>query len=289
MRLYISYLVFPVLMGFGIAFTYGWMYLGFQPMAAFTCASLLFLLLIFFLEKLIPHRQDWLLSDHQEMEDLGHTFIGTLLGAGIGKYLSFIVFTALGIKLMEYTGHDLWPHFLPFWLQVILVYLIADLGRYLQHRMMHRYSFLWRFHALHHSVSRLCTLKTSRSHIVERLFQPMCMFGLLFLLGASPEVLFWYIMPNSFLGMMDHSNLAIKLGPLSYLINGPAEHRLHHSIETQEGNSNFGSALVLWDMIFGTYCNPRPYDSPQIVGIVNDSMPSGFWKQLWAPFLQERI
>lgn len=285
LREVIPYLMFPLLMGTGIGLTLLCQAWGLAPMTAFSAASLMLFLVIFTLEKLLPHRRDWLVSDGQEFQDLGHTFLGTALGAGLGEQLTQLAFVAAGLWLAQLTQHSLWPHAWPFWLQLIGVYLLADLGRYLQHRLLHQSAFLWRFHALHHSVERICTLKTSRSHIVERLFQPLFMFGPLLLLGASPEVLFWFIVPNSFLGMMDHSNVDIRLGPLSYIVNGPAEHRLHHSRDMREGNSNFGSALVLWDMLFGTYINPRPYHSPKAVGIAGDTQPAGFWQQVWAPFL----
>lgn len=280
----LPYLVFPALMGSSIWLTFWLIDQGFTSMSAFSVVSLLLLLEIFFLEKLIPHRRDWLDSDQQEAQDLAHSLFGTALGAGLGETLTHLVATAGSLWLARHFAHGFWPAQLPFWLQVVLVYLLADLGRYLQHRLMHHSPLLWRFHALHHSVERLCAFKASRSHVVERFFQPMFMFSLIFLLGAPAEVVFWFMMPNSFLGMIDHSNLDVKIGPLSYLINGPAEHRLHHSRDLREGNQNFGSALVIWDMLFGTYANPRPHHSPLAVGIENDATPRGFWGQLLEPF-----
>jgi len=280
----LPYLVFPLLMTGGIGLTYALIGQGLSEMAAFSIVSLGFFLLVFLLEKVIPHRPEWNLSDGQEMHDLGHTFFGTALGAGAGEALTQLIFVSLGLWAAGQIGHGLWPEHWPFWLQVVLVYLLADLGRYLQHRLLHRYAWLWRFHALHHSVDRICALKTSRSHVVERLFQPLFLFGLLFFLGAPAPVIFCYMLPNSLLGMIDHSNLDVRLGPFSYVINGPAEHRLHHSRDSREGNSNFGSALLIWDMLFGTYINPRPHHSPQQVGIENDTTPRGFWAQIAEPF-----
>lgn len=280
----IAYLLFPLLMAASIALTYYLMSLGLKDMLAFTLVSLLLLITVWILEQLFPHRLDWKPTDHQEWNDIGHSAVGTAIGAGMGEQLTYTAFGALGIWLASKAGHSFWPHQLPFYVQVILIYLLADLGRYLQHRLLHHYPFLWRFHALHHSIHRLNALKSSRSHIVERLFQPLFMFSLIYFLGAPKEVLFCYIMPNSFLGILDHSNLELRLGWLSYVINGPAEHRLHHSLDSREGNSNFGSALVIWDMLFGTYVNPRPHYSPKAVGIEHDPLPTDFWGQLVAPF-----
>lgn len=287
-RKILPYLLFPLLMGGGIGLTLRLMELGQTPLKAFGVTSLVFMATVLMLEKVLPHRPEWVSSDGQELNDLGHGFFGTGIGAVAGEALTHWIFAGLALWLASHLGHGLWPTVLPFGLQVVLVYLLADLGRYVQHRQMHRYEWLWRYHALHHSVSKLGVLKTTRSHFVERFFQPIFMFGLILLLGAPAEVVFWYIMPNSFLGMLDHSNLDVRIGPLSYIINGPAEHRLHHSRDVQEGNSNYGSALVLWDMVFGTYLNPRPHYSPQHVGIPNDLMPSDFAHQLLDPFLASK-
>ncbi|PKL75347.1 MAG: sterol desaturase [Candidatus Melainabacteria bacterium HGW-Melainabacteria-1] len=287
-RKIMPYLLFPLLMGGGIWLTFGLIGYGIAPMPAYAMVSLVFFLAVFGLEKVLPHRPEWTAADGQELNDFGHGVFGTALGAGAGEALGSLVFGSLGLWLAGQFGHGLWPAHLPFVVQVLLVYLLADLGRYLQHRLMHHHPWLWRFHALHHSVNKLGVLKNSRSHLVERLMQPLCMFGLILALGAPPEVIFWYLMPNSFLGMLDHSNLDVRIGPLAWVINGPAEHRLHHSRDALEGNRNFGSALLIWDMLFGTYANPRPHYSPQAVGIENDPMPAGFLQQLLDPMFSSR-
>lgn len=281
----LAYLVFPVLASSGFALTYWMIDYGISDIMSYVITSFVFFLAVFFLEKLLPHRQEWVAADGQELHDLGHTLFGTLLGASLGEQLAHLVFTSLGLWAAGKIGHSLWPGFLPFWIQVLMVFLIADLGRYLQHRLLHRYAFFWRFHALHHSVGKLSALKNSRSHFVERFFQPLFLFSLLFLLGAPAQAIMIYLLINSFLGMVDHSNLDARFGPLGYILVGPAEHRLHHSLDFKEGNSNFGSALVIWDMLFGTYVNPRPHHSPQALGIENDPMPASFWGQFFGPFL----
>ncbi len=278
------YLVFPVMLCLGIFSTLALINQGSAPMTAFGIVSILFSLGVLLLEQVLPHRADWQVRDHQEWQDIGHNILGTAVGASIGKALSETLFIGAGLWLATQFEHGFWPTHWPFVLQVVLVFLLADLGRYVQHRLLHRYDLLWRFHVLHHSVDKLYVLKNARSHIVERITQPVFMFGLLFLMGVPPEVLFWYIMPNSFLGIFDHSNVDARLGPLSYIINGPAEHRLHHSRDPDDSQHNFGSALVFWDMVFGTYKNPRPHYSPEQVGIEGDTTPQNFWGQVWEPF-----
>lgn len=284
LRTLFAYLVTPGLVGGGIALVLAMLAYGFDPMPTYMMVNLIFFLAVFFLEKALPLRQEWTVSDGQEMHDFGHSMLGTALGAGTGEAICHLIFAGIGLWAAGSIGHGLWPTHLPFWVQLVMAYLIADLGRYVQHRLLHRYEFLWRFHALHHSIDKLGALKSSRSHVVERLLQPFFLFSVLFTLGVPADVYFWYLMPNSFLAIMDHSNLDARIGPLGYIFVGPAQHRLHHSVDMREGNSNFGSSLVIWDMIFGTYADPGKAHAPERVGIENDPMPSGFLAQVFEPF-----
>lgn len=93
------------------------------------------------------------------------------------------------------------------------------------------------------------------------------MFGPLFLVGVPAPVLFWYVLPNTCLGLFDHSNVDVELGWLGYVFTAPRAHRIHHSLDMKEGNSNFGSALVVWDILFGTFIYTQNEVSTYEVGI----------------------
>ncbi|MBL4844055.1 MAG: sterol desaturase family protein [Planctomycetes bacterium] len=246
-----------------------------------------FFVLIAVLEYLLPHREDWRASDGQVLHDLGHSWFGTGLGGLAGNLT--IGFLAPLLAAALWGGQAWWPSDLPFVLQLGIVYLVADFGRYWQHRIHHLVPFLWRFHALHHSVERMSVFKTSRSHFVERYLQQVFMFGLLILLGCPLEMLVWYIIPNSVIGLLDHSNLDVQLGPLERVIMGPKGHRLHHSAAPEDMDTNFGSAIVLWDVVFRTFRDPTRVPQPEVVGIRDDPIPSDFLRQYFSPFLWARL
>ena len=63
----------------------------------------------------------------------------------------------------------------------------------------------------------------------------------------------------------------------------PAVHRYHHSIDAVEGNRNFATTVMIFDRLFGTYVAPVA-PGPDAVGIANDPVPAGFWRQLLGPF-----
>lgn len=284
------YLGFPVLMTGAIsAYFFADAYGGWVATAAPIGIMVALSLVLHALEKVLPYRAEWNLSDGQEANDLGHAVLGTLLGAQLGRALVAFIFPVLAARLASAFGGTLWPTGLPLLLQVPLVFLIADFGRYWEHRLMHQHPRLWRFHALHHSADKLSILKTYRNHLIERCFQSVFSFGPLVALGVPPQLILFYSVPNIFLGLFSHANVDLRLGPLEYVINGPGAHRVHHSLDLREGNTNFGSAIVLWDILFRTYTCPVGKAGPAKLGVPDDPMPKAWLPQYLSPFIWSRI
>lgn len=272
--------------GAGVAATWAGFQLGWSAGVVLNVVTNLFFLVVLGLERVLPHREDWSQGDGQVLNDLGHAIFGTGLGALAGN--AVLGFAIPPVQTWLWGERTWWPSEWPLALQVLAIYLIADLGRYWQHRLHHMVPFLWRFHALHHSVARMSVWKTSRSHFVERFLQQVFMFGLLQLAGCPLEVLVWYIIPNSVIGLLDHSNVEVDLGPLERVIMGPRAHRLHHSAALEDIDTNFGSAICVWDVVFRTFRDPTKVPSPPVVGITNDPVPSSFVGQYFSPFAWER-
>jgi sterol desaturase/sphingolipid hydroxylase (fatty acid hydroxylase superfamily) len=284
------YTAFPILM---VGLSYLSFYLINQGMllnnAVVISTTLLFFILLF-LEKLIPYQLKWN-KDSETLNDIFHTFFGTVLGAYIGNTLLMLTFHYLGNWLQNSIDVSLWPSHLPITLQVIFVFLLSDLGRYVQHRLAHQYDSLWKFHELHHDCPNLNVFKTSRSNIFERITQQLFMYGPLFILGMPQDIFMYFLVPNSLLGLLVHANIDLRIGFLENIIMGPNAHKLHHSINLKEGNTNFGSALVIWDRIFGTYTNYLDdYQKKKIeVGVPKRNILSrNMIKQALYPFFQSK-
>jgi sterol desaturase/sphingolipid hydroxylase (fatty acid hydroxylase superfamily) len=278
----LRYGLFPSLMALTVLGALSALPLGFSRQAILGVAQVSMFLVVLGLEYVLPYRKKWQESDGQVGHDIGHLLIGTIGGGLLGIYVVQVAYAAY-VSLRGPNAMSWWPSSLPLGFQIVLVYLIADLGRWVQHWCLHHSNLLWRFHQLHHSAERMNVWKTSRSHATERIAQQIFMFGLLSLVGAPEAVVFWYVLPNSMLGNFAHSNVDMNLGPLEYVIMGPGAHRLHHSKDMTDSMRNYGSALVLWDILFGTYSNPmkRPLGE---VGIDADNTPKGFVDQLLQPF-----
>ena len=282
-RYSVSFIVWPgllitalVLTGLGMTTS--------SPILAFNAVYIGFALTVGLLERLMPHERAWLKDDKQTFANLAHT----VLNKGVVQVLVVIVATVgiAGAVQPEAGSTDgLWPGSWPMMLQVVLGLFIAEFGLYWAHRLAHEIPYIWRFHAVHHSVTRLWFINTGRFHFVDSIFSILLSQPLLFLLGAPMEVFLWVSAFTAFVGILTHANIEARTGPLNFVLNTPGLHRWHHSMDLVEGNSNYGENLMVWDLIFGTYfdADRRP---PVEIGIEGPMSPS-FVGQLVQPFKAE--
>lgn len=145
----------------------------------------------------------------------------------------------------------------PGWLEFGLAVLALDLIIYLQHQVFHLVPILWRFHMMHHSDLDLDVTSGVRFHPVEIILSTMVKAAAVMLLGVAPlAVVIFEIVLNS-TALFNHSNVQMPLGldrVLRWFIVTPDMHRVHHSIDPRETNSNYGFNVPWWDRLFGTYC-----------------------------------
>ena len=102
-------------------------------------------------------------------------------------------------------------------------------------------------------------------------------------MGVAPEVLTAFFVFYVINGFFQHSNCSVRLGPLNYVINGPELHRWHHSELVEESDHNYGTNLIIWDVMFGTRFLPRGGNVGRL-GLNNLKFPLGFLRQMKAPF-----
>ncbi len=260
---------------------------GVSPKVVSTLVTTFTFVFVLVMEQVVPYRAEWNESDGQRSHDIGHFLVGTMLGGGVGNVFSNIAFLAVAQWGKKEFGATLWPDHSPLVAQVILCVIVADLGRHIQHSLMHRVPLFWRFHALHHSGVQLNVWKASRAHFVERMTQQICAIGLLVAMGAPEAIVAWYLIPASIIGLFAHSNADIDLGPVEYLVIGPRLHRFHHSLNLDESNANYSALTVFWDVVFRTYFVPKTR-GPERIGVVEDTMPREFVAQLVDPFVPRK-
>ena len=173
---------------------------------------------------------------------------------------------------------------LPMLVQLFVFFVVLDFVQWLTHIMLHRFSFLWKFHQVHHSVKEMGFSAHLRYHWMENiLYKPLKTFGVMLLGGFEPEQAYIVHFIAISIGHFNHSNIKITWGPFKYLINNPVMHLYHHAYhfpEEHPNGVNFGISLSVWDYIFKT--NHIAEDSGTIkLGFPgDDQMPKNFMGQL---------
>jgi len=193
----------------------------------------------------------------------------------------------LSARLGAALGGSLWPQAWPLPVQVALAMVVGELAFTSMHRLAHHLRVLWPIHAVHHSSTELYVLSAARTHPLNAALSYTVQLFPALLLGAPPEVLLYLGVLTSVLGLLQHTDLGLRTGWLSYVLATPEIHRIHHSADPVEGMRNFGSSLVIWDHVYGTWMGVGA--RPEAVGIAEVEVPGGYWGHLRAPFRWRRI
>ena len=174
--------------------------------------------------------------------------------------------------------------FFPLWLQLLVFFLVLDFVQWTTHVMLHRFSFLWRFHKVHHSVKEMGFAAHLRYHWMENiLYKPLKVFGVMLIGGFEPSQAFIVHFVAIAIGHLNHSNIKLTYGPLKYVFNNPVMHLYHHSYDLpddREYGVNFGISLSLWDYIFRTNYIPEAGGKIRLGYPGDKKMPKGFFGQL---------
>ena len=238
--------------------------------------------LVTWLEWVFPYRLRW-------RPELGE--IKTDLSFMVGVQLLFpplvgLAFTYALIepaRALDLPLARLWPHGLPIWLQAVLMILVVDFVRYWIHRWEHQNDTLWRLHSVHHSVEQLYWLNTARFHPLEKALQMLADSLPFLLMAVNERVLALYYVAYAMNGFFQHCNIQLRYGPLNYIVGSAETHRWHHSRVPKESNANYGSTVVVWDVLFGTWYLPRDRETAEL-GLQDPSYPKSFFRLLRAPF-----
>jgi sterol desaturase/sphingolipid hydroxylase (fatty acid hydroxylase superfamily) len=238
-------------------------------------------LLFVFIEKVRPLRPAQPVFREAWQTDLAHfavihLLVGLLMLATNG-------FAHRVVTWVEADGLQAAVQALPFPVAVLAAMLVADLVQYAAHRCFHEVPWLWRFHAVHHSVRTMDWLAGSRLHLFEVLGTRSLVLAALLLAGFTRGVIDAYIVIVGFHAVLNHANVNLRLGPLRHLLVTPAYHHWHHASEAAAIDRNYAAHFPFIDRLFGTQVRGVP-DWPARYGVVEDDVPDGFWAQTLHPF-----
>lgn len=234
--------------------------------------------LSFAAERLLPYEPTWNTSHGDTGRDTAHTFVNeTLVLAGV------LAVPALA-SLVPGTG--IWPTNRPFVVQVLIAILVADLGITLTHYASHKIGVLWRFHAVHHSVTRFYGLNGLMKHPLHQTIETAAGVTPLLLAGIPVPVAAALSLAVAVQLLLQHSNADYRVGPLTHVLALNAGHRFHHLKWAGIGDVNFGLFTLLWDHLLRTYSyDPmRRFSSADLGMAAKPHYPVGYLAQLAEPF-----
>lgn len=186
-----------------------------------------------------------------------------------------LAFPAAALGMAVFAGEQGWGLFnyftVPFWAAVLASVIVMDFFIWLQHVMVHAIPVLWRLHRVHHADMDFDVTTGARFHTLEMLLSLLIKFVVIVLLGPPVVAVLVFEVVLNATAMFNHGNIRIPAGLdrlLRLVLVTPDMHRVHHSVEDDETNSNFGFNLPWWDRLFGTYRDqPRGGHETMQIGI----------------------
>ena len=175
---------------------------------------------------------------------------------------------------------------IPLWLMWGLTFVLIDLVFYIYHRMSHRISFLWAIHLSHHSSEEMNFAVSFR----QAWFGPISkvpFFMVLPLIGLDPTIIAVAGVISTLWGIVGHTQIIGKLGPIEWFFNTPSHHRVHHGSNKQYIDKNYGNLLIIWDRLFGTFEAEKESVSFGLVKNVNTFNPMKITFMIWSDMYHE--
>jgi sterol desaturase/sphingolipid hydroxylase (fatty acid hydroxylase superfamily) len=191
------------------------------------------------------------------------------------SFLLRLLFPAAAVGMAAFAGGQGWGIFnyyqTSLWLGVVVSVIAMDFVIYLQHVMVHAVPALWRLHRMHHADLDFDVTTGARFHPIEIILSMLIKFATILVLGPPVvAVVIFEVLLNA-TAMFNHGNVGLPLGldrALRWIVVTPDMHRVHHSVEDDEANSNFGFNLPWWDRLLGTYRDqPRAGHESMTIGI----------------------
>jgi sterol desaturase/sphingolipid hydroxylase (fatty acid hydroxylase superfamily) len=225
---------------------------------------------------------------------------------GFYMFFNFFLFSLIGYNALSnvfsqaFTDFIYWAfgwrnlvaiqvHQLPWLAQLGILFIVRDFIQWNVHRLLHRSSWLWQFHKVHHSVEEMGFAAHLRFHWMETIVYRTIEYIPLAMIGFGIQDFILVHLFTTAVGHFNHSNINLPLGPLKYVFNNPQMHIWHHAEKLPKRYGvNFGLTLSIWDYLFKT--NYIPYSGKdEILGFDQlRKFPRSFFKQIIYPFYKDK-
>jgi sterol desaturase/sphingolipid hydroxylase (fatty acid hydroxylase superfamily) len=232
----------------------------------------------FLVERMIPYDSSWNHDRSDSTRDRIHVAVNeTLILASVA---------AIPLLAAIVPGPGIWPSSWPFVLQVLTAIVIADLGITVVHLASHKIGVLWRFHAVHHSITRFYGLNGLMKHPLHQTVEMAAGVAPLILIGLPVNVASVLALAVAIQLLLQHSNADYRIGPAKYILALNEGHRFHHLKWAGVGDVDFGLFTLIWDHLMRTYSyDPtRRFDSTQLGMAAKPHYPTSYLRQMIYPF-----
>jgi len=211
------------------------------------------------------------------------------------SFLLRVLFPMAAVGVAAFAAQTNWGllnvYDIPFFFAVLISIVAMDFIIYLQHVLVHAVPALWRLHRVHHADLDYDVTTGARFHPIEIILSMLIKFSTIVVLGAPVIAVVIFEVVLNAMAMFNHGNVRLPLKldkQIRKLLVTPDMHRVHHSVEDDEANSNFGFNLSIWDRLFGTYRDqPRAGHEDMTIGIHkyrDMKQVAWFWGLMTLPF-----
>lgn len=210
------------------------------------------------------------------LTDLTHLLVNNLFSTALGIALVVVaLIPVFWIRNLDIVGY------LPTAAAIPLAAALVVVGNYWGHRLTHTVPFLWRFHAVHHSIELMDWVAAGRLHPLDQAFTQAFTVMPLVILGYGGGTFAGVAVFVTLLAIFQHANVRLRFPGLRWVINTPEWHHWHHATDPEARDKNFGLPLV--DRIFGTAYLPDGR-RPSGFGIPDPVPQVGYLRHLAYPF-----
>ncbi|MEC9367534.1 MAG: sterol desaturase family protein [Pseudomonadota bacterium] len=230
------------------------------------------------------------LSHHDEDHDLRETAasVGVALGDFAMRFLTgglaaIPFFLLYKYRLMDISMSGFWP-----W---AALFLGAEFCYYWFHRAAHRVRWLWATHAVHHSATRFNLSAAIRIGWTGQLTGAFVFFLPLAWIGFHPVAIGAMLGAGLLYQFFLHTAFPVRLGPLEWVLNTPAHHRVHHASNELCLDRNYGNILIVFDRLFGTFAT-APTDELLRFGLKNREPSNNVFRIAlgeWAHLIRDAV
>jgi sterol desaturase/sphingolipid hydroxylase (fatty acid hydroxylase superfamily) len=193
---------------------------------------------------------------------------GSNLVVAVGRLLSDLATNAI-VLAVYVAAYQLRPWDIPMgrWESWLALFFAVEIAYYWLHRFSHEIRWMWAQHSVHHSARQITLSVAYRLGWTQFFAGPWLFLIPVCWIGFDPRAVMLMYAANLLYQFWLHTEAVGRLGFLEWFLNTPSHHRVHHAIEPDYLDRNYGGVLIVWDKLFGTFAAERD-SGPRTYGLV---------------------